>query len=768
MRYFVLLLCLVATSSTAKMQVEKLVKANWIEVKSDNFIVITDAKPKLATLLVSDLERFRYFITETLGKDIVASKPLMILAISSNRNFKRLDLPEFWAGVFRTGLNGDFAIANISDYSKSQKNKNWGNQVLMHEYVHYAARNISSGTFYPLWYNEGVAEYLASFRMEDKGKFISIGSLDVIGQRLYDLRTPTGSSYEKVDVEDLFKTTSISMGWRRGDSSKQKRKDQKTSSKFYARAMITYHFLKSDAKLSRGLGVYLNLINQGKSVDYAFEKSFGLTFEEMDDAIHEYVSGRFVKYVRFDVEKANIKLPEVTPSLKKLTKPEIYSYLTQTLLRISSYTYAEKDAFLSHAQQYTENDAAAKIAEINYLRASHNIAAPSNIESLTELTKAQKKRLEGFSRSQETLSEEAANDRLTTLRTSHPNNAGLISLQAYNKMDSTLRMLKVGHPKGTYEFKKLRNLARQAINLDGDNGRGYYVLGVASANSSESRPPYLQEAADALFSARLLLGVESLRSYLWDEVELQMLLGHPDQVLHLSRQYKTMRDNKWINHGYGRFFVEGHEARATPFQKQVSQEAGKIVFADGSIYEGEIKNDLPHGKGKLMLYFGGYSEGTWDKGFLVGQGRLTTSNDFTYTGNFVEGAMTGTGRVDWPEGSWIVYSEGEFLMGMEHGPHRYVELDGRIFDGPNWLGSYHGEITVLKDDEVQHTFTAFRGAIRTQVNDDLLFAGQITKQYEAHGKGSCYSQKEDRVWPCEFENGSLKTTEPIISVTLAP
>jgi len=57
-----MLLLVLSPFSYAELQLEKLAKDDWIELRTDNFVVVTDMKVKKAKLLVSDLENFHYFI----------------------------------------------------------------------------------------------------------------------------------------------------------------------------------------------------------------------------------------------------------------------------------------------------------------------------------------------------------------------------------------------------------------------------------------------------------------------------------------------------------------------------------------------------------------------------------------------------------------------------------------------------------------------------------------------------------------------------------
>ncbi|PCK07352.1 MAG: hypothetical protein COA42_14685 [Alteromonadaceae bacterium] len=754
MRFFQLLFSLflfISCATFAEPKIEKLLKDNWLEVKSENFTIITDANQKKAKLLVKDLESFRYFISNIMNTSLAPSKPLTVIAISSKKNFKRLDLPEFWAGVFLAGKYGDLAVANIVGYSGSQQKKSWGNQILMHEYVHFINKSVSTSVVSPLWHQEGEAEYLGSFRLEKGGRYATIGDMSVIGDRLYSILNNHGNRYQEIDIEDLLKTTSINMSWRRQDKSKQKRKDEKEAGKFYARSMLAFHYFNSEKHLSTQLSAYLTLINNGKSVDYAFSNSFETSYEEMDKEIIKYISGKTISKLSVDLEKMGVKFPEITFKIRKLDDSALYSYLLQPILRFNSYSLAEKDRVLALADTYAPDDLDTQLAKIKYLVMSSYY----ELSDLKKSDKKEKKKLKGLTRSIKQISLADANDDLGQLLEKYPNNADILATKAYINLDLAMRKIYVGHPDAKSSLTKLRNLARKALAADPLNGLAYYVLGIASTDSGELRGKFLTEASGALDSAKYLLGAAVLKEKFWNEIEVNILVGNSEAVLALSRQYRTVNSNEWITEGYGRFFIEALETRASPFTEVAKSGASSIQYEDGSTYSGEIKGALPHGKGKLTTYFGAAMSGTWSNGYLENQGEFIGNNQYRYSGNFQEGHITGVGEINYPEGLPIKRSKGEFLMAMEHGEHTFEYSDGRVYSGFNRIGNRHGETTLYKDGEEVRKLDQVLGAYRQKVGDNLIFTGSMNEKSQPDSWGSCYDLKEDLVWHCQFIDGKL-------------
>lgn len=77
-----------------------------------------------------------------------------------------------------------------------------------------------------------------------------------------------------------------------------------------------------------------------------------------------------------------------------------------------------------------------------------------------------------------------------------------------------------------------------------------------------------------------------------------------------------------------------------------------------STYEGEYKNGLREGRGRLILKSGTVKEGTFVKGQLTGEGTMTTEDGHSYSGHFVNYTMHGIGKLKLANGAsfegWFV------------------------------------------------------------------------------------------------------------------
>ena len=78
------------------------------------------------------------------------------------------------------------------------------------------------------------------------------------------------------------------------------------------------------------------------------------------------------------------------------------------------------------------------------------------------------------------------------------------------------------------------------------------------------------------------------------------------------------------------------------------QTLNKKIYANGNIYIGKIKNELPHGIGK-MIYHNDikyiFYEGHWENGKPHGIGKMLHVNDNKYEGEWVNGLEHGMGKM---------------------------------------------------------------------------------------------------------------------------
>ena len=115
-----------------------------------------------------------------------------------------------------------------------------------------------------------------------------------------------------------------------------------------------------------------------------------------------------------------------------------------------------------------------------------------------------------------------------------------------------------------------------------------------------------------------------------------------------------------------------------------SSKSGIFIYKDGSIYDGEYKEDggvVKHGLGKYSdfnsksIYYG-----NWEKDKMNGKGKLQFQSGAYYEGNWVNNTFQGFGTFVWPDSSSL---SGEWENNSLSGPIKY------IYQEIPWIGQFN-------------------------------------------------------------------------------
>lgn len=87
----------------------------------------------------------------------------------------------------------------------------------------------------------------------------------------------------------------------------------------------------------------------------------------------------------------------------------------------------------------------------------------------------------------------------------------------------------------------------------------------------------------------------------------------------------------------------------------------------GGKYSGQLKNNVPHGRGKLLMPDGTKYDGEWQEGKPHGRGIIIYANGAAYKGEFYEGKKHGYGKYAQPKGKTIKgrWDKGKFLHSID-------------------------------------------------------------------------------------------------------
>jgi hypothetical protein len=163
----------------------------WTEVRSPNFLVLTDSSEKQGRNVALQFELIRAVFRQFFNIPGAAKDPVVtIIAIKDEDGLKRL-MPGFWAskgllssesslpaGLYLAGPEKDHIALRLDEITDQEAREALGRRAddpfenVHHGYVHFLAGRLLSQL--PLWLVEGSAEFFGS--TEVKGRKISVGA----------------------------------------------------------------------------------------------------------------------------------------------------------------------------------------------------------------------------------------------------------------------------------------------------------------------------------------------------------------------------------------------------------------------------------------------------------------------------------------------------------------------------------------------------------------------------------------------------------------
>jgi hypothetical protein len=261
----------------------------WLEVHSTHFTVITDAGEKKGKEVALRFEQMRaVFATLLMKERLNEPLPLTILAFKNDKDYYqtaplRHGQPIRVPGIFLPGEDQNFIVLNLVE------EESW--RAVAHDFA-----QLLLNYNYPEvqgWFDEGVAEYFGSIRVDDKKyeiggdpelySFAEVLQADPPHDQP-EVRNPPKSLTELLGgqawlaLPDLFSM--------KQDTSTYAEVTHRTL--FYAQSWITVHYLLHEKKLPE-TGTYFDLVeNQHVPVEEAIQKAYGVTSAQLGQAVKDY------------------------------------------------------------------------------------------------------------------------------------------------------------------------------------------------------------------------------------------------------------------------------------------------------------------------------------------------------------------------------------------------------------------------------------------------------------------------------------------------
>ena len=276
----------------------------WIRVSSDHFSVLTDADEKKGREVAVRMEQLRAVFGQLLLKNrLKMPLPLEIVAFRSDKEYAKIapihdGQPIVAPGFFLPGEDRNYFVLNLFE------DASW--RAVTHHYAHL----LLDYNYPPTqpWFDEGVAEYFSSVRVDNTqveiGGDPELGSParpDLLGgtPRLADPQkslTELLSAPVWLAVPDLFTLKHTAEG--------------NHHSLFYAQSWMTVHYLLNKNKLP-ATGTYFDLVeNQKVPVEQAIQQAYGMTAAQFDQAVRDYFKSLQPLFSALDASKQAEATPD--------------------------------------------------------------------------------------------------------------------------------------------------------------------------------------------------------------------------------------------------------------------------------------------------------------------------------------------------------------------------------------------------------------------------------------------------------------------------
>lgn len=251
-----LLLLFIVTGATLALGRES--GEGWIEVRSPNFVVLTDAGEKQARHVAGQFERMRNVFHTAFPKATVdSSSPIVVLAVRDKKAFQALE-PEAYLAKGQVDLAGLFLRAPEKNYMLLRLDVQGEHPyaTIYHEYTHFLMGNAAE--WLPLWVNEGLAEFFQNTDIHEKEVDLGQPSRDDI---LF-LR-----QNRMIPLETLFAVDAKSPYYH----------EEQKASVFYAESWALIDFLEfaDQAQHMHRLADYVDLVSKHVDPVVAGERAFG-------------------------------------------------------------------------------------------------------------------------------------------------------------------------------------------------------------------------------------------------------------------------------------------------------------------------------------------------------------------------------------------------------------------------------------------------------------------------------------------------------------
>jgi tetratricopeptide (TPR) repeat protein len=261
---------------------------DWLELRTANFTLFTNAGERNTRRIAADLERLRDVLAQlSPGVALNSPTPTYIFVFKNGSSFQPYQRTYGGKPLESSGFFLSTPLANYVAINGDQRGDE--RAIIYHEYLHYVLRNQYASL--PLWLNEGLAEYYSTFEVADDQAKIG---LPIVEHVAWLRKNPM------IPLSQLFAV----------DERSKEYNESARRGAFYAESWALVHYLISgNPERRRQAAEYLRLAQAGAPPGEIFQRAFGADTATLERELRNYVQGYLFNFVRVPIRpEANLAM----------------------------------------------------------------------------------------------------------------------------------------------------------------------------------------------------------------------------------------------------------------------------------------------------------------------------------------------------------------------------------------------------------------------------------------------------------------------------
>ncbi|MEK6280036.1 MAG: tetratricopeptide repeat protein [Acidobacteriota bacterium] len=242
-------------------------KEEWVSVRSQNFLLVGNASEKQIRRVGVRLEQFRAAFARLFGKtNLDSHSPVTVIIFNSHESYRPFKPKPNTAGFFQSNPHINYITLTTEAHGGQDPYT-----VVYHEYTHLLVNTINANM--PTWFDEGLAEYYSTVEITDDQKLV-LGR--PIASHVFRLH-----QNQMLPLKTLFEVNRQSPYY--NETNKQ--------GVFYAQSWALMHYLiaSENGRWATQLGKFVDLMSANVPAEQAFQQSFAMSFESMENKLRAYV-----------------------------------------------------------------------------------------------------------------------------------------------------------------------------------------------------------------------------------------------------------------------------------------------------------------------------------------------------------------------------------------------------------------------------------------------------------------------------------------------